>query len=90
MSPRWEPESVEAWVERTCREQGVPVKVRDPATIRAVALLLRSGSELPGRHHATGVEAVEPPPAGSDGHPVEDRGDDGAAAVDGEVGPPAA
>jgi hypothetical protein len=29
-----------AWVERTCAAQGVPVKVRDPAVIRAAVALV--------------------------------------------------
>lgn len=31
---------VRAWVERTCAEQGVPVKITDPVTVRRVATLL--------------------------------------------------
>jgi hypothetical protein len=30
-----------AWVERTCREQGVPVKISDPHTIQRVAAIFR-------------------------------------------------
>lgn len=40
INPAWETE-VREWVERTCAEQGVPVKVTDPATLRKVAVLLR-------------------------------------------------
>jgi hypothetical protein len=37
---RVSPEMVEAWVRRTCAEQGVPERVSDPAVIgRVVALL---------------------------------------------------
>ena len=48
------PELARAWVERTCAAQGVPVKVRDPAVIRAAVALvgqtrqsgsMRSGSK---------------------------------------------
>lgn len=39
VNPEWERE-VQEWTERTCREQGVPVKVTDPATLRKVATLL--------------------------------------------------
>lgn len=34
------PEELEAWVRKSCEEQGVPVKVTDPATISKVATLL--------------------------------------------------
>ena len=34
-----------AWVERTCAEQGVPVKVSDPQTIAKVAELLAQGRQ---------------------------------------------
>jgi hypothetical protein len=34
-----------AWVERTCAEQGIPVKVSDPATIASVAELLAQGRQ---------------------------------------------
>jgi hypothetical protein len=35
----------QAWVERTCAEQGVPVKVSDPQTIAKVAGLLAQGRQ---------------------------------------------
>ena len=47
-------EVARAWAERTCATQGVPVKVRDPAVIRAAVALvgqtrqrgsMRSGSK---------------------------------------------
>jgi hypothetical protein len=47
-------EAARAWVERTCAAQGVPVKVTDPAAIRAAVALvgqtrqsgsIRSGSK---------------------------------------------
>lgn len=38
-NPEWRRE-LEEWVERTCREQGVPVKVTDPATLQKVAVLM--------------------------------------------------
>ena len=34
-----------AWVERTCAEQGVPVKISDPQTIAKVAELLAQGRQ---------------------------------------------
>lgn len=33
-------EAVRAWVEETCAEQGLPVKIDDPATIKFVAGLI--------------------------------------------------
>jgi hypothetical protein len=38
-------ERVEAWVERTCAEQGVPVKVTDPLVLPEIAEALRSGRD---------------------------------------------
>jgi hypothetical protein len=32
-----------AWAERTCREQGIPVRISDPQTIERVAAILRDG-----------------------------------------------
>ncbi len=34
-----------AWVERTCLDQGIPVKVSDPVTIEKVAQLLGQGRQ---------------------------------------------
>jgi hypothetical protein len=34
-----------AWVERTCKEQGIPVKISDPLTIQKVAAIFRSARE---------------------------------------------
>lgn len=39
VNPEWERE-VREWTERTCAEQGVPVKVTDPVVLRSVAILL--------------------------------------------------
>jgi hypothetical protein len=36
---------VRAWVERTCGEQGVPVKVTDPRILERVAFILRVSRE---------------------------------------------
>lgn len=33
-----------AWLEKSCADQGVPLKVTDPATIRKVAVLFSAGS----------------------------------------------
>jgi len=46
---RLEPAALERaareWAERTCEEQGLPVKVRDPAVLREIVALLVSGRE---------------------------------------------
>jgi len=34
------PEEIQAWVEASCRAQGVPVKITDRATIQKVVVLL--------------------------------------------------
>ena len=35
----------EAWVERGCMDQGIPVEISDPQTIQAVAEILRQGRQ---------------------------------------------
>jgi hypothetical protein len=38
-----------AWVERTCAEQGIPVKITDPLVLAEIAEILCSGrAERPG------------------------------------------
>jgi hypothetical protein len=44
LPPDWH-ERVQEWVERTCAEQGVPVKVTDRRVVREVAAILRSARE---------------------------------------------
>ena len=34
-----------AWVERTCADQGIPVEISDPLTVRRVAEILAQGSQ---------------------------------------------
>lgn len=41
---QWDAELV-AWLEQTCREQGVPVKVEDPSAVADVVALLAEGRE---------------------------------------------
>jgi hypothetical protein len=36
-----------AWAERTCREQGIPVKISDPRTIERVAAIFREARAKP-------------------------------------------
>jgi hypothetical protein len=38
-------ERAKAWVERSCAEQGVPVKLSDPIALAEIAEILRSGRE---------------------------------------------
>lgn len=35
----------EAWVERTCADQGIPVEISDPLTVGKVAEILAQGSQ---------------------------------------------
>lgn len=37
----WTPE-MQAWLEKGCAEQGVPLKVTDPTVIKKVAVLLQA------------------------------------------------
>lgn len=39
VNPAWEAQ-VREWTERSCAEQGVPVKVTDPTVLRKVAILM--------------------------------------------------
>jgi hypothetical protein len=34
-----------AWIERTCAEQGIPVKMTDPLALAEIAEILRSGRD---------------------------------------------
>jgi hypothetical protein len=36
---------VRAWVERTCAEQGVPVKIADPLTLRKIGDILNQARQ---------------------------------------------
>jgi len=79
-----------AWVDASCAEQGVAVKITDPAVLSQVAGLLgalpalrRSAANRPARlsgspdrGETAGIEAVETPLATTDYHVVENRGDD--------------
>lgn len=77
------------WVAASCESQGVPVKVTDARIVAKVAVLFGApvaGSEPPDRLHPGGVEDVATGTAGDHGV-VEDRGDDGVAAVETEIVP---
>ena len=79
------------WAERSCLDQGLALKIRDPRMLRDVAQLLGAsveGSDPPDRREPGGIEAVVPPPAGTDDEVVEDGGDDRVLSCEGQVGPP--
>jgi hypothetical protein len=38
-------ERAKAWVERTCAEQGVPVKITDPLVLDKIAKILLAGRD---------------------------------------------
>ncbi len=65
------------WAERTCREQGLAVKVSDPLAISRVLAVLRA-SDPPDRLQTSRIEAVETGYRRSHDHVVEDRGNDGS------------
>lgn len=67
-------------VERSCREQGVPLKVEDPGTLARIAAVLRTdqhpaavapSSDDPDRANALWLKAVEAARAGVDDRVVE-------------------
>lgn len=80
----------QAWVERTCAEQRLPVKVADPGVVAKVATFLREVSDAPDRVQARGVKPVQSAHARAHNDVVQDRRDDGAPLVKVEVGPLAA
>ena len=55
-----------AWVERSCLDQKIPLKITDPKTLREIAALLGPRSDPPDRGETAGVELVEAAPAGAD------------------------
>jgi len=80
---------IRAWVDTSCTEAGLPVRVTDGAVVTQVAALLgaaprRRGtasvpspaSQLPDGREAAGVEAVEASSSGMDDHVIEHGGDD--------------
>ncbi len=78
------------WAERSCLDQGLPLKISDPRTLRDVAQLLGvadADSDLPDGGEAVGVEAVVPSPTGADNDVVEVGGDDRVLPREGQVGP---
>jgi len=80
-------EMARAWVERTCKEQGVPVKVADRAALARVAAVLREVSDAPNRVQARAVKPIQPADRRSDHDVIEHSGNDGAALMQVQVGP---
>ena len=67
-----------AWVERSCLDQHLPIKITDSRRLREVAALLGAcgRSDPPDGGEPGRVELVEAAPAGADDQVVEDGGDD--------------
>ena len=65
-----------AWVERSCLDQQIPLKITDPKTLREVAALLGARSDPPDGAEPARVEPVEAAPAGADNQVIENGGDD--------------
>jgi hypothetical protein len=76
-------ELARAWVEASCADQGLPVKLTDPSVLARVATLLGlpESSGVPDGIKAGRIEPVQPASAGVDDQVVEDGGDDGALAA---------
>jgi len=51
-------ERARRWAERTCREQGLPVKITDAMTVAKVAAVLREVSDSPDGFQSLRVETV--------------------------------
>ena len=87
------PEEVRAFVQRTCRDQGVPVLVTSPRVVAQVVALLGGigssahGSGTPNGLNACGVEPVGPTGGGLDDHVIDHGLDGSALAVKVEGGP---
>jgi hypothetical protein len=89
-----DPAAVKALVERTCREQGLPVSVTSAAVVSTVAALLESGAgvdgrqlEPPDRRYSIRVEAVAVSACRSDEDVVDKGLQDGSLPVEVERPP---
>jgi hypothetical protein len=93
-------DAARALVERSCAEQGLPVKVSSASVVSAVSCLLGAGrehggltaaapmSETPNRLDPVRVDAGPAPSCGGpDNDMAEGCGDDGALAAEIERGP---
>lgn len=94
---------VAGWVERSCNQQGVPVKITDPVTVRQLAALLGAATNTttvkrradrgvvlevsPGRDDPLDVETARALGPGVDGREIEDGLHDCVLATQVEVGP---
>ena len=80
-----------AWVEASCKAQGVPVKVTDPGIVRDICALLGAGAADDGRarqrRRRPVPEALQPPeglnPGGIDGSGSRVAGSDHGVVQDG-------
>ena len=79
--------ALQEWVERTCKEQGVPAKVADIATVLKVAAILCEASDAPNRLQAPDVDVLRPGGGRAHNEVIEHGGDHGALLVQVEVGP---
>lgn len=96
------PQEFAAWVEASCRRHDVPVKLNDPAVLRAVRVLLtgragssgasrgagRPASDSPDDVNPVGIESSRPGATdGSDHDPVDEGSHDRGLAGEVEAGP---
>ena len=84
-----DPETVRSLVERSCNEQGVPVKVTSESVAKQVASLLgtssprrKAMSDSPDRVDSGRVEDVRLAPSGQDEDVIQDGLDDGALPIE--------
>ena len=77
------------WVERTCAEQGLQVKISDAGTVIRVAAILVEGLDAPDRTKARRIDSLKSPLRWADDNMVQDGGDNGASLVQVKVSPSA-
>ena len=58
--------TVRAWLEASCRAQGVPVGVTNPAVVALVGVLMREGVQRDGRGAPDAARRASQLPAGND------------------------
>lgn len=84
---------VAEWVESSCAEQGVPVKVTDAAVLGQVAIILVAGglphpeSHSPSDFNARRIEASAPSDPRIDSQVVDEACNDRALAIGGKISP---
>jgi len=85
MTTRGGQEVAALWVERTCMEQGLPARVREPAVLAKVVALL--GLQPPDGDESSRVKPVAALHGSLDGQGVEDSRHDGVLPGQGQVRP---